>query len=164
MWIPKQKWIHVMINHNLNLFIFMYPPARRGGEEVAGWTVDRTIRVRFPAYPHRVWALWWQGGKRRLRTSRCPCLGRLGTLKTPSCPWRWVPGSRSKFGNWTNVPSLYGWNIAECDVKPQQINQMYPPAMIRNHIVILAFPRFVGKIAFVCEGLFFFRKSDALRV
>ena len=28
----------------------------------------------------------WQGGKRRLRTSRCPCRGRLGTLKTPSCP------------------------------------------------------------------------------
>ena len=40
-------------------------------------------------------------------------------LKTPSCPWRWVPSSRSKFGNWTTVPSLYSWNIAECDVKPQ---------------------------------------------
>ena len=62
--------------------------ARRGGAEVAGWTLDRKIRVRFPAYPHRVWAFWWQGGKRRLRTSRCPCRGRLGTLKTPSCPWR----------------------------------------------------------------------------
>ena len=37
--------------------------ARRGGAEVAGWTLDRKIRVRFPAYPHRVWALWWQGGK-----------------------------------------------------------------------------------------------------
>ena len=31
--------------------------ARRGGTEVAGWTLDRKIRVRFPAYPHRVWAL-----------------------------------------------------------------------------------------------------------
>ena len=31
----------------------------------------------------------------------------------------WVPGSRSKFGNWTSVPSLYSWNIAECDVKQQ---------------------------------------------
>ena len=62
--------------------------ARRGGTEVAGWTLDRKIRVRFPAYPHRVWAFWWQGGKRRLRTSRYPCRGRLGTLKTPSCPWR----------------------------------------------------------------------------
>ena len=31
--------------------------ARRGGAEVAGWTLDRKIRVRFPAYPHRVWAL-----------------------------------------------------------------------------------------------------------
>ena len=67
--------------------------ARRGGAEVAGWTLDRKIRVRFPAYPHRVWALWWQGGKRRLRTSRCPCRGRLGTLKTPSCPWRGCPAA-----------------------------------------------------------------------
>ena len=31
--------------------------ARRGGAEVAGWTLDRKIQVRFPAYPHRVWAL-----------------------------------------------------------------------------------------------------------
>ena len=67
--------------------------ARRGGVEVAGWTLDRKIRVRFPAYPHCVWALWWQGGKRRLRTSRCPCRGRLGTLKTPSCPWRGCPAA-----------------------------------------------------------------------
>ena len=63
--------------------------ARRGGAEVAGWTSDRKIRVwfprkirvRFPAYPHRVWALWWQGGKRRLRTSRCPCRGKLGWVE-----------------------------------------------------------------------------------
>ena len=67
--------------------------ARRGGAEVAGWTLDRKIRVRFPACPHRVWALWWQGGKRRLRTSRCPCRGRLGTIKTPSCPWRGCPAA-----------------------------------------------------------------------
>ena len=44
-------------------------------------------------YLHRVWALWWQGGKRRLQTSRCPCRGRLGTLKTPSCPWRGCPAA-----------------------------------------------------------------------
>ena len=31
--------------------------AGRGGAEVARWTLDRKIRVRFPAYPHRVWAL-----------------------------------------------------------------------------------------------------------
>ena len=31
--------------------------ACRGGAEVAGWTLDRKIRVRFPAYPHRVWAI-----------------------------------------------------------------------------------------------------------
>ena len=67
--------------------------ARRGGAEVAGWTLDRKIRVRFPAYPHRMWALWWQGGKRRLWTSRCPCRGRLGTLKTPSCLWRGCPAA-----------------------------------------------------------------------
>ena len=36
-----------------------------------------------------------------------------------------MPGSRSKFGNWTTVPSLYSWNIAECDVKPQATNQAY---------------------------------------
>ena len=100
--------------------ILFFSTARRGGVEVAGRTLDQTIRVRFLAYPHHVWALWWQGGKRCLRTSRCPCRGRLGTLKTPSCPW--VPGSRSKFGNWTSVPSLYSWNIAKCDVKPQSTN------------------------------------------
>ena len=33
-----------------------------GCVEVAGWTVHRTIRVRFPAYLHRVLALRWQGG------------------------------------------------------------------------------------------------------
>ena len=98
--------------------------ARRVGVEVTGMTVDRTIRVQFLAYPHPVWALRWQGGKRRLRTSWCPCLGRLGTLKTPSCPWRWVPGSRSEFGNWTTVSSLYRWNIAKCDLKPQLTNQL----------------------------------------
>ena len=70
--------------------------ARRGGAEEADWTLDRKIRVRFPAYPHRVWALWWQGGKRRLRTSRCPCRGRLGTLNTPSCPWRGCPAAGQK--------------------------------------------------------------------
>ena len=67
--------------------------ARHGGAEVAGWTFDRKIRVRFPASPHRVRALWWQGGKKRFRTSRCPCRGRLGTLKTPSCPWRGRPAA-----------------------------------------------------------------------
>ena len=75
--------------------------------EVAGWTVDREIWVPFPAYPLRVLALWWQGGKRPLQKSGWPCQGRLGMLKTPSCPWCWVLVSRSKFGNWITVPSLY---------------------------------------------------------
>ena len=63
---------------------------------------------------------------RRLKTSwdaRCPCRDRLCTLKTPNWPWRWVPGSRSEFGNWKTVPSLYSWNFAECDVKPQPTDQ-----------------------------------------
>ena len=37
--------------------LFKNLTARRDGAEVAGWTLDRKIRVRFPAYPHRVWAL-----------------------------------------------------------------------------------------------------------
>ena len=109
---------------------------RRGG--VADWTLDRTIRVWFPAYPHCVWALWWQRGKRRLRTSRCPCRGRLYALKTPSCPWRWVPGSRSKFRKRTSVPSLYSWNIAECGVKQQQTTQPTKDRMVWLHRKIKA--------------------------
>ena len=35
---------------------------RRGGVEIAGWTMDRKTWVQYPAYPHRVWALWRQGG------------------------------------------------------------------------------------------------------
>ena len=69
--------------------------------------------------PHRVWALWWQGGNRHLRTSRCPCRGRLGTLKTPSCPWHGCPAAGQNLETGQSVPSLYCWNIAECDVKPQ---------------------------------------------
>ena len=49
--------------------------ACRGGVEVASWTADREFRVRFSAYPYRVWASRWQ-----------PCQGRLGTLKTPYSP------------------------------------------------------------------------------
>ena len=97
---------------------------RRGGVVVAGWTVGRTIRVRFLACNRCVWALWWQGGKRRLRTSRCPCQGRRGTLNIAICPWHCVPGSRSKFGNWTTVPSFYSWNITEWDDKPQPTNKL----------------------------------------
>ena len=79
---------------------FSSPSARRGGAAVAGWTLDRKIRVRFPAYPQRVWALWWQGGKRRLRTSRCPCRARLSTLKTPNCPWRGCPAAGQNLETW----------------------------------------------------------------
>ena len=79
--------IHVQVMHIYKC------EARHSGVEVAGSTVDRTIQVRFPAYPHRVWALCWQGGKRRLWVSLCPCQGRLSMPKTPSCPWRWCPAA-----------------------------------------------------------------------
>ena len=69
-------------------------------------------------HPHRVWALWWQGGKKRLRTSRCPCRCRLGTLKTPSCPWRGCPAAGQNLET-GHLSRHYSWNIAECDVKPQ---------------------------------------------
>ena len=114
--------ISCMWNGYFHQSFFCPPRCRRGSELDYG----SEIRVRFPAYPHRLWSLWWQGGKRCLWKSPCPCRGRLGTLKTPSCPWHWVSGSRSKFGNWTTVPLLYSWNIAECDVKPQPTNQNCP--------------------------------------
>ena len=56
-----------------------------------------------------------------------PYRGRLGTLKTLSCPWRWVPDRRSKFWKLDNCPlitCIYSWNIAECDVKPQTTIQL----------------------------------------
>ena len=98
---------------------------------------------RFPAYPHRLRALWWQGGERHPRTSRRPCRGRLGTLKTPSCQCRWVPGSRLKFGNWTTVPSLYSCNIAECEVNHNQ-----PTNWITNWIPIRRCKTQTWKFAF----------------
>ena len=76
----------------------------RGGVEVAGLTVDQEIRIRFLALPS---PLVGSLLARRLKTSSdvpVPCRGRLGKLKTPICPWRWVPGSRSKFKNWTTCP------------------------------------------------------------
>ena len=42
--------------YRYSLIVSHYSLARRGGAEVAGWTLDGKIRVRFPAYPHRVWA------------------------------------------------------------------------------------------------------------
>ena len=93
--------------------------AHRGDAEVAGWTLDWKNLVRFPAYPHRVWALWWQGGKRRLWTSRCPCRGRLGRLKSPSCPWRGFPAAGQNLETGHLFRHYISRNIAECDVKPQ---------------------------------------------
>ena len=83
-------------------------------------------------------------------------------LKTPSCPWRCVPGSRSKFGNCTTVPSLYSWNIAECDVKPQPTNQ----PTIMNIILIVTltphqFPQITTKECFKWKNLNEIRLSPA---
>ena len=70
-----------------------FDPPPRGGVELAGRTVDWTIRVLYPAYPHpygkEVKDVFGRPGAR--------LGGRLDTLKITSCPWRWVPGSRSKF-------------------------------------------------------------------
>ena len=106
--------------------------AHHGGVKIAGWTADREIWVRFSAYPYRVLALWWQESKNCLWTSRCPCQSRLGTFKTPSCPWCWVPDSRSKLGNWTIVPSLYSWNIADCDKTTTKV----PTNGVLRHILL----------------------------
>ena len=75
-----------VVNFNLR---YSPPRWRRGSRLDFGSEDPGSI----PAYPHRVWALWWQRGKRRLWTSRCRCRGRLGTLKTPSCPWRGCPAA-----------------------------------------------------------------------
>ena len=78
-------WIRYAFSQNwTSNTVYLYSEiARCGGVEVAGCTVDRTIRVRFPACPKRMWVLCWQGGKRRLWTSRCPLRSRLGTANDP---------------------------------------------------------------------------------
>ena len=52
---------YVQVANTVTSYMYIYSRsesvARRGGAEVAGWTLVRKIRVRFPAYPHRVWAL-----------------------------------------------------------------------------------------------------------
>ena len=55
----------------------------------------------------------------------CPGRVRVGSAlkKNPSCPWYGV-----KLGNWTTVLSLYGWNIAEFDDKPQEQTNKSPSA------------------------------------
>ena len=108
--------------------------AHCGGIEVADWTVDREIRVWFLEYSCPVCSLM----ARRPKTSSDflgPCQGMLGKLKTPSCPWLWVPGSRSKFGNCTSFRSLYSWNIAKCAVKPKPTDK--PSYSYLNLILVL---------------------------
>ena len=56
--------------------------ARRGGLEVVGRTVDRNTRVRFPAYPQHVLALWCKEVK---DVFRCPG-ARVGVGSA-----RWIP-------------------------------------------------------------------------
>ena len=42
---------------NVNIRSHYQSVARHGGVEVAGWTANQKIHVRFPAYPHGVWTL-----------------------------------------------------------------------------------------------------------
>ena len=41
----------------LKVGLYINDLARRGGVEVAGWTVDRKTWVQFPAYTYCMWAL-----------------------------------------------------------------------------------------------------------
>ena len=66
------------------------PPRWRRGSGLDFGSEDPGSIPRLPS--PRVGPLW-QGGKRRLRMFRCTCRGRLGTLKTPSCPWRGCPAA-----------------------------------------------------------------------
>ena len=56
-------------------------------------------------------------GKRRLQTCPSAFLGVGSAHKDPYLPMAIVPGSRSKFGNWKTVPSLYNLDIPEYDAK-----------------------------------------------
>ena len=70
-------------------------------------TVGREIRVRSPVYPHRCGPSDGKEVKDQRvfgRPGAMECRGRLDTLKTPSCPWSCVSGSRSKFGKLDNCP------------------------------------------------------------
>ena len=129
LWLSKGHVVHSY--HSCCLY------ARRGGVEVAGWNFNRKTQVQFPAYPHRVWALWWQGGKRRIWTSRCPCWGRLGTLKTPSCPWRGFPAAGQNLE--TGHLSRHYIYVAEISLNVtlnhnQQQQQQLPVAFINVQI------------------------------
>ena len=57
----EEQFLHVCIINftdicDISLYVHVFL-TRRGGVEVAGWTVDWDIPVRFPAYPHRMLAL-----------------------------------------------------------------------------------------------------------
>ena len=47
----------------------------------------------------------------------------LPTLRPLAAHGVWCPAAGQNLENWTTVPSLYSWNIAECDVKPQTTMQ-----------------------------------------
>ena len=60
-------------------------------------------------------------------TSQCPCRVRLGTLNTASCPWRWVPGSRSKIWKTGQLSCHY---IAEITLN-ETLNHNIPTNQLR---------------------------------
>ena len=116
--------MEVIFKHSCSLNIFSLPRWHRG----SGLDCGAGNAGLIPGIPSLCVGLLMA---RRLKTSSdvkdvfgCPG-ARLGTLKTPSCLWYWVPGSRSKFSNWTTVPSLYSGNIADWKVKPQPTNHHY---------------------------------------
>ena len=45
----------------------------------------------------------------------------------------WVPSSMSEFGNWTTVPSLYSWNVAECVLKLQLTKPILTFKLTEHH-------------------------------
>ena len=97
--------------------------SRRGGLEVAGRTVDREIRVRFPALPSS--RVSPPMARRLMKSSDVlhPCRVSLAH-KRPIAAHGVGARQRVKIWNWTTVPLLYSWNITECDITTtnQQLN------------------------------------------
>ena len=99
--------------------------------------------------PHRVWALWWQGGKKRLWMSQCPCRGRLGTLKNPSCPWRGCPAAGQNLET-GHLPRHFIAEISlNVTLKPQTNKQTNKNIFVREHSSQVT--RFQGEHACIAE-------------
>ena len=86
---------------------FQKKAARRGGVEVAGWTVDRKTRVRFP---HTLTACGPSDGKEVKDVFGRPG-ARVGVgsvcLRPLADHGVGCPAAGQNLENWTTVPSLY---------------------------------------------------------